>query len=392
MMARGQRNPGNSAAAGLPVWFNQVYLNDKGAPLPLLVNAIVALEHDPVFAGALRFDRFRSEAMMCRPVPWDPHLSAPRPWSNRDRREACSWLQEHHVRVGELIAESAALTVADRHPFHPVVDYLGGLTWDGVRRIDTWLHTYLGADLNRYIEAVGPRWLISAIARIDRPGCKADCALVLEGPEGIYKSTTFEVMGAPWYSNDIAALGTKDSQQQLPGKWIIELDELDAVSRASDWAAVKAFISRGTDHYRRSYRRDPEDLPRQNVFGGTTNSDTWARDATGLRRFWPVVCHNIDIAALRHDKDQLWAEARDAYFTLAQPWWLDDEELIAVARDQQLARYDIDPWENKIRDFLYGKKVITSSEILDAIGLPEKDRKRGDQMRIGNILRALGNV
>lgn len=389
-MAR-QQNPGNPAGAGLPVWFNNVVTNDRGRPLPILMNATIALEQDPVFAGCFRFDRFRSEAMVCAPVPWEPHLRGVRPWSARDRRRVTIWLQENHIRAGESIAESAAFEVADRYPFHPVVDYWQGLVWDGVPRIDIWLHTYLGADLNPYTQAVGPRWLISAIARIDRPGCKADCCLVLEGPEGIRKSSTFEVLGSPWYSNDIAVLGSKDSQQQLLGKWVLELDELDAVHRA-DWAAVKAFLSRSSDHYRRAYRRDPEELPRQNVFGGTTNSDSWARDPVGLRRFWPVVPHHIDIDALRRDKDQLWAEARDAYFTLAKPWWLDDDTLVALAREIQIARYDIDPWEDRIRDFIYSKPVVTTTQILNELGMVEKDFLRGHQMRIGSILSSLGWV
>jgi predicted P-loop ATPase len=375
------------SAAGLPTWYSLLQLNDKGNPLAILSNAIIPLERDSAFSGAFRYDQFRGEVMICAPLPWDQYLATPRPWHEKDRIECCIWLQDKGLRVGELIAESAARGVAYRSTYHPVVDYLSSLAWDGVPRIDTWLYTYCGVDFSRYSEAVGPRYLISAVARVLRPGVKADCALVLEGPEGIYKSTVFEVLGSPWYSNDIAALGTKDAQQQLLGKWIIELDELDAVSRASDWAAVKAFISRGTDHYRRSYRRDPEDLPRQCVFGGTTNTDLWARDPTGLRRFWPAKCGHIDIRALRRDKDQLFAEAVVAFYK-PSVWWLDDDELIELAREQQMARHDVDPWEWDVLQYISGKSCVTTTEILvDKLRVPLDRVSRAESMRVGSILR-----
>jgi putative DNA primase/helicase len=299
-MARGMQSPGNPAGAGLPAWFDELQVNDKGAPLATLENAKIALAGDPAFAGCFGFDKFRSEVMVRRPVPWEPTLRLARQWSERDRIETTIWLQRNFIRVGELIAQSAAFAVAYDNTYNPPFNYFADLVRDDESGVDfgCWLVTYCGADDTPYVRAVGRLWLMSAVARIFSPGCQVNSCLVLEGAEGIGKSTCFAILGGEFYSNDISALGTKDSQQQLAGVWIQELDELDAVRRAADWAAVKSFISRSKDHYRRAYRRDVEEIQRQNVFCGTTNKRTWIAEPEGARRFWPVACTNIDLDAL----------------------------------------------------------------------------------------------
>ena len=196
-----------------------------------------------------------------------------------------------------------------------VLDYLNQISWDGVPRLDTWLVAYIGTEDTEYTQAVGPRWMISGVARIYEPGCKADCVLVLEGPQGILKSSAFAAIGGAWYTNDVAALGTTAAQEQILGNWIVELDELEAVTRARDVVAVKAFVSRSIDKFRLPYGHRSHAHPRQCIFGGTTNRETWMRDETGGRRWWPVRSGLIDIDALRQDRDQLWAEARDRYLT-----------------------------------------------------------------------------
>jgi predicted P-loop ATPase len=315
------------AAAGVPAWQGNVIRNDKGAPKAILYNAIMALAEDPVFMGAIKYDAFRTQTMLCAPVPWDSNVTAPRPWTDQDDREATAWLQEAQVVVGELIAASAVQAVAQRHPYHPVMDYLNSLSWDGVLRLDEWLIRYVGAEDTEYSRAVGSRWMISGVARVFDPGCKADCVLILEGPQGILKSTTFDVLGGPFYSNDIAAIGTKDAQEQILGVWIVELDELEAVTRAADLVHVKAFLSRRKDKFRLPYARRSQPHPRQCIFGATTNRGTWMRDETGGRRWWPVRCGTIDIDALQQDRDQLWAEARDR-LVAREPWWLDVPRLV----------------------------------------------------------------
>ena len=253
--------------------------------------------------------------MLCAPVPWDLTPTVPRPWTDQDDREAAAWMQDIQVNVGVPDAARAVQTVAERDKFHPVLDYLNQISWDGVPRLDTWLVAYIGTEDTEYTQAVGPRWMISGVARIYEPGCKADCVLVLEGPQGILKSSAFAAIGGAWYTNDVAALGTTAAQEQILGNWIVELDELEAVTRARDVVAVKAFVSRSIDKFRLPYGHRSHAHPRQCIFGGTTNRETWMRDETGGRRWWPVRSGLIDIDALRQDRDQLWAEARDRYLT-----------------------------------------------------------------------------
>jgi predicted P-loop ATPase len=378
------------AAVGVPVWAGpgNVYRNEKGAIKPILFNAIVALSQDPTFANAIRYDAFRSEAMLCAPVPWDLNVTAPRAWTDRDDREITAWLQDNQVVIGELVAASAVQVVAERSKYHPVIDYLNSLSWDGTPRLDEWLIRYVGAEDTEYVRAVGPRWMISGVARIQKPGCQADCVLVLEGPQGIKKTTTFKVLGDPFYSNDIAALGTTAAQEQILGKWIIELDELEAVTRASDIAAVRAFVSRRIDNFRLPYGRRSHAHPRQCIFGGTTNRETWMRDETGGRRWWPIRCGTIDIDALRQDRDQLWAEARDRFNT-REPYWLEIPHLVDLATEEQENRFEADPWEELIVKYLPGFNQTSTNLLFDAVGLPADRRSTAEAKRIAAIMRRL---
>jgi predicted P-loop ATPase len=144
-----------------------------------------------------------------------------------------------------------------------------------------------------YVWAIGAKWLISAVAHIYKPGCKADHMLIAEGPQGLFKSTAFQVLGEPWFTDNIEELGTKDSQLATLGRWIIELAELDALTRA-ELSRVKAFLSRSIDRFRPPYGRRLIESPRQCVFVGTVNHGEYLRDETGGRRFWPVELRRRD--------------------------------------------------------------------------------------------------
>jgi predicted P-loop ATPase len=178
------QSQGFFAAAGVPVWANDVIRNEKGATRAIFYNAVVALGQDPAFKNAIRHDRFRGQTMLCARVPWDLNpVQIPRPWTDQDDREATNWLQDNQILVSEQTARSAVQTVAERDPYHPPMDYFNSITWDGTSRLDTWLATYVGATDCPYTRAVGPCWMISAVARIFKPGCKADWVLVLEAPK-----------------------------------------------------------------------------------------------------------------------------------------------------------------------------------------------------------------
>jgi predicted P-loop ATPase len=182
----------------------------------------------------------------------------------------------------------------------------------------------------------------------------------------------------------------KDAAEQMIGAWIIELSELDAVTRAADVAHVKAFITRQVDRFRPSYRHRVEEHPRQAVFAGTVNNSTWNRDDTGARRFWPLACKYADFDGLALARDQLLAEACKRYED-GELWWLETgTEALAIATDEQAARSAEDPWEQKLRDELGYLSATSTSDCLKLLGIPIERQGRAEAMRVGTILRHLG--
>ena len=249
--------------------------------------------------------------------------------------------------MGSNTVAEAVQTVARENSFHPVRNYLKSLVWDKVSRIDTWLIDYLGCADSQFIRAVGSRWLLSAVARIFRPGCQADHVLLLEGPQGIRKSSALRALvGDEWFADHIADLGSKDSRLDLLGKWVIEMSELVSMRRA-EIEKVKAFLTARTDHFRPPYGRRAVDVPRQNVFAASTNEEQPFVDSSGNRRFWPVRCGQIDVDGIRRNRDQLWAEA---YHRCKQGevWWLDTAELNLLAQQEQDERYEPGVWDDII--------------------------------------------
>src|SRR4030095_10421381 len=264
-----------------------------------------------------------------------------------------------------------------------------GLNWDGVQRVDTWLTSYLGAEETEYARAVGSRWLISAVARILRPGAKADCCLILEGPQGIRKSTALKTLAGEFFTDELADLGSKDAAMQTRGVLIIEVSEWDSLSH-SEVGRIKAFMSRTTDRFRPPYGLRLVESPRQCVFAGTVNHGSYLRDETGGRRFWPAVCGRIDIDGLAGVRDQLWAEAK-LRFESGCPWWLDTPDLGQLASDQQEARYEGDPWEEVIGPWLESRQSTAISEVLaKCLNKPQAQWTQTDKIRAARCLRAQG--
>lgn len=381
-----------SEMARLDAWKDDLLLNDKGAPRANLANAAHVAEFSPDLRGKLAFCEFSGRPVFLpgKIAPWDYSPSEqPSPWTDRDSSEFAVYLQrEHAINVSSLIAHEAAVTVARRQPFHPVRNYLEGLKWDGVSRLEQVMPLYFGAANNEYTRAVGRCFLISAVARIFQPGCKADGCLVLEGKQGSLKSSALRVLGGPWFTDEISDLGSKDSSIQTQGVWLIELSELDSLSRV-ETGQIKAFISRSVDRYRPPYGRQTIDSPRQCVFAGTVNHDVYLRDETGGRRFWPVACTTIHIDELARDRNQLWAEALYLY-KQGTPWWLDTTELNTVAAEEQAQRYEADPWEGPVAEWIRSKDDIGLEELLaDCLLVPRAQWTQPSKTRLVRILTSL---
>lgn len=335
-----------------PRWFGRLRMDLAGTPERHEANVIIALTSDPVFAGVLAFDEFAQSIVVRRTLPWDGRgVALPREWEDADEIRTAEWLQLRGLNVAPVVVGRAIGAVAREHRIHPVRDWLDTLKWDGTPRIETWTTTYLGAEPTDLHHAMGALWLISAVARIYRPGVKADHMLILEGQQGAKKSTALKVLaGEHWFTDELPELGSKDAALHMQGVWIVEIAELDAIGRA-EVSRIKAFLTRTTDRFRPPYGRYTIEVPRQCVFAGTVNPDTYLRDETGNRRFWPVRCGAIDIPALARDRDQLWAEAVHR-FKSGAIWWIDDPALLSEAKAAQDARYQADAWDARIDRWL----------------------------------------
>jgi putative DNA primase/helicase len=345
-----------------PAWAHKLRLDLTGQPERNEANVITALSCDEAFAGAIVFDAFRQEIVVTRPLPWDASTEpGPRPWTDADDVRAAEWLQRRELNVTPMIVSRSVAVVAREITVHPVRDHLAALAWDGVPRIETWVCRYLGVEDTAFHRSVGALWMISAVARIFRPGVKADHMLVLEGPQGARKSTALKILaGEDWFTDELPELGSKDAAMHMQGVWIIEIAELDAIGKA-EVSRIKAFLTRTTDRFRPPYGRYTVEVPRQCVFAGTVNPDTYLRDETGNRRFWPVRCGTIDIDALARDRDQLWAEAV-ARFKAGAIWWLDTPELNAAAKSEQEKRFQSDAWDTLIETWLTHESRTAAGE------------------------------
>ena len=373
-----------------PNWTGRLLIGKGDKIKPVLANAALALRCSPEWFGALAYDEFRLETMLEKAPPWETVAAFKmRPWAEYDRLRATEWLNHQGIDVPEAITHQAATVVAKENAYHPVKHYLTGLKWDKKPRVDNWLADYLGVEPNAYVSAVGRRFLISAIARVIRPGAKVDTMLILEGDQGAGKSTALKILGGEWFTDEISDLGSKDAAMQTRGVWLIELSELDAMGK-KETTEVKAFLSRTNDRYRPPFERHVIDVPRQCVFAGSTNASAYLKDETGGRRFWPVKVKEIDAKMLERDRDQLLAEAM-ALFRAQEPWWLDSAELVKAAADEQADRYVGDPWTEKVLGYVYGRPDVGVPDILaNGIMLEAGRWGQPEQNRIARILTAAG--
>jgi predicted P-loop ATPase len=247
------------------------------------------------------------------------------------------------------------------------------------------LRDYLGCPDTAYVRAVSANFPIGAIARIRQPGCQCDAFPVLEGFQGVGKSTAARTLYEPWFSDEVNDLGSKDASMQVSGVWCIEISELDAMSR-NEISKVKAFISRRVDRFRPPYGRRVIEHPRDCIFMGTTNATGYLRDETGSRRILPVVCGQVDLDGLFAVRDQIFAEA-DCKFQQGAKWWIADPALKLAAQDEQAARYIGDPWTDAVVAYISQVGESSITEILQVELCVPIDRQ--DQVAMNRVSRIL---
>lgn len=370
-------------------WREHLNMNDRNRPDGSAFNIATALEHAPPLQGIVGYDEFEQQALVMKAPPWERGRFERRPWSDADDTELLLWLQENGIPVRAVgtVADTARM-VARRHSFDPLADWLNSLKWDGSPRLEAWLTTYMDAQPTKLNRAIARAFLISAVARALRPGCQVDHVLCLESSQGVGKTETVRTLGGDWTQENLPDMHSKDGIAALSGAWFVELSELAAMGR-SEVEAVKSFISRKTDRYRPAYGRHVIEQPRRCVFVATTNEGQYLRDRTGNRRFWPVKCGQIDLEALREDRDQLFAEAVEC-FKSGEQWHFTDPEIIRAAEAEQLARVEHDPWLADIAAFVKDKPQVTTSELLEMLDVPRGKATAPQAKRIAGFMRELG--
>lgn len=287
-------------------------------------------------------------------VPWKHPAKY---WRDADDAQLISYIDTNYGTFSERNYKIAVAKVTDDRSYHPIREFLRALPdWDGIKRAETVLIDYLGAEDNKYVRAVTRKSLCAAVKRVLDPGCKFDTMIVLNGPQGIGKSTLISLLGGEWFSDSLSLNDTKDktAAEKLQGYWILEIGELAGLRKA-EVETLRSFISRQNDIYRAAFGKRPTPHPRQCIFIGTTNAESgYLRDTTGNRRFWPVKTpgngqkHSWELK--EHDVKQIWAEALEFVKAGEKLYLMPEED--SLAKDEQRAAMESDEREGLVREYL----------------------------------------
>lgn len=288
--------------------------SNDGEIKPTIDNFVTIIKNDPNLKGLGGLNQFTARYEVLNKLPWERFKSS---WTDDDSSNLRHYIESHYKCMHKSNLEDAVSVVFTDCQFHPIKDYLEKLVWDGHERVESLLIDYLGCPNNDYIKEITRKTLTAAVARIYEPGCKFDQILTLVGPQGIGKSTLFNILAGDWFSDTLPDVKGKEAYEALDGIWIMEIPELGAFKKA-DREQIKSFISKRRDTYRKAFNRYVSDNPRQCIFIGTTNDVDFLDDATGGRRFWIADCSENSRKSMWTDLtkdtvDQIWAEAKTIY-------------------------------------------------------------------------------
>lgn len=334
-------------------WISHLTKDGNGRFEKTINNVVLVLENDPLLKGKIVTDEFASCGMALGRLPWDAREEKRR-WKDADDASFYRYMETFYGITGREKLDNGLLIVSSQNRINEVKQYLQGLKWDGVRRVDRLLVDYLGAEDNAYSHAVIRKFLCAAVARAIRGGVKFDYMPILTGPQGIGKSTFLSILGKEWFSDSLTTFEGKEAAEMIQGTWINEVGELTAFTK-QETQTIKQFLSKTDDIYRAAYGRRTEKYPRRCVFCGTSNDSEFLKDATGNRRFWPVdVGEHPAVKSIWKDLpgevDQVWAEAYMLY-VLGEELFL-PKEIEALAEQQQEEHKESSGKEGLIREFL----------------------------------------
>lgn len=380
-------------------WQSDLRRTAKGKILSKsLVNCQIILGHAHPFCGLFSYNQFSHEKMVISCPPWEPSAKwKPRAVTDEDATWIAIALERAFgVDIGLATLRKVLDAVIRRTSINPARQYFEQLIWDGMPRLDKWLAYYVGAEFDdaEYVSMVGAKWLCAVVARVFVPGIKFDHILILEGKQGARKSSLLRelaTIGGEEYFDDtikVTDLGEDRTVPKLQGVLIVELAELSGLRKA-DMEKFKQQITIQEDRLVRKYANEASRYPRQFVFAGTINPvDGYLDDPTGSRRMWPVKVGKIDLAALKRDKDQLWAEAV-VRWRAGETLYLPDE-MQARTESVKDSRQRVHPWQQTLEDVFTGRTWVSSVDIWDALKIPTEHRDPVKDAHAGKIMRAMG--
>lgn len=332
-------------------WQSTLELDRKGNVKDTLTNIATIVRCDPNLQSIV-FNEFKGVVDVVGPLPWKQVRPG---WNDADVANAKLYFERvYGIWSPAKFKDALLAVVSSERRYHPVKQYLSGVSWDGKERLDTLLIDYMGAEDTPYVRAVTRKVLCAAVARIYEPGIKFDSMLVLNGPQGIGKSTFYAILGREWFSDSlsIADMRDKTAAEKLQGYWILEIAEMNGIKKV-DVETVKSFLSRTDDKFRQAYGTVVESHPRSNIIVGSSNAESgFLRDVTGNRRFWPVT---VSGHAPHHpweltEVDQVWAEALERY-RAGEELYLKGS-VAAEAYQRQQEAMESDDREGLVQDYL----------------------------------------
>lgn len=366
---------------------NAVYANSFN-------NCVLMIENEKELKNRFRFNQFTSKIEVTDRMPWEEERKNPSRVINdlEVSHVALHLAKKFKVEFSTPKTWEALHLIANKAPYHPIREEIASYVWDGTKRLDTWLPYYCGAVDNEYTRHVGRKTLVGACARLFSPGCKFDYVLIMEGEQGTGKSATCRIIGGKWFGDSHLDVQDKDTVEYVQSHWIIEFAELSSM-RKTDVNRLKNFISNQVDNMRPPYARSRMVFPRQCVFIGTVNPDSigYLVDDTGNRRFWPVTCGQFKLKELERDRNQLLAEAYDAFKKGEQLHLTTDIELMARAETKK--RIVKDPWHDPIERWLqqHEHQYVTSEQLYTlCLGGTAQQMNTGHARRIVAALKLLG--
>lgn len=334
-------------------WQTALELDKQGKIKDTLDNIVLIIRNDSELES-IAFNKHRDGIDARDGLPWEQMKGG---WNDSDNAALKVYLSNKYGIYSPTKTKDAILAVAAERSYHPIKEYLDHLPeWDGTDRVETLLIDYFNATDNSYTRAVTRKMMVAAVARIVQPGTKFDSVLILNGPQGIGKSTFFAKLAGDWFSDSLTLTDMKDKAgpEKLQGYWILELGEL-AGMRKTDVEVVKSFISRSDDKYRASYGVNVESHPRQCIIVGSTNAESgFLRDITGNRRFWPVrISGDGKRKAWQmsvYDVEQIWAETLVIY-AKGEKLYLEGSD-VELATNEQADAMESDEREGLVRTYL----------------------------------------